>query len=73
MRDGVSGLVVPRNDSHALSAALKRLVTDATLRERMGKAGRALVEREYEWSRCVDRMLDCYASVIRASSPLGDR
>lgn len=66
VRDGVTGLVVPRNDSAALSAALARLVVDAELRARMGKAGRALVQREYEWERCVDHMLECYAKLVRS-------
>ncbi|MFT3664752.1 glycosyltransferase [Piscinibacter sp.] len=66
VRDGVTGLVVPRNDSAALSAALARLVADAELRARMGKAGRALVQREYEWERCVDHMLECYAALLRS-------
>ena len=66
VRDGITGIVVPRDDSEALARALKRLVMDAALRLNMGRAGRALVQREYEWERCIDKMLDCYASVIRA-------
>ena len=63
---GETGLVVPRDDVPALQAALKRLVLDAALRERLGAAGRAHVEREYEWGRCVDRMERCYADTIAA-------
>ena len=58
--DGVTGLVVPRDDVPALQAALKRLVLDAGLRARMGEAARAHVAREYEWGACVDRMVACY-------------
>ena len=63
---GTTGLVVPRDDVPALQAALKRLVLDAALRDRLGAAGRAHVEREYEWGRCVDRMERCYADTIAA-------
>ena len=63
---GETGLVVPRNDVPALQAALKRLVLDAGLRERLGAAGRAHVEREYEWGHCVDLMERCYADTIAA-------
>ena len=63
---GETGLVVPRDDVPALQAALKRLVLDAALRERLGTAGRAHVEREYEWGHCVDRMERCYADTIAA-------
>lgn len=66
VRDGETGLVVPRNDSAALCAALERLVADGELRARMGRAGRALVQREYEWERCVDHMIECYAALLRS-------
>lgn len=64
--DGETGLVVPRNDPAALCAALVRLVTDDALRARMGRAGRELVQRDYEWERCVDHMLACYAALLRS-------
>ncbi len=63
---GETGLVVPREDVPALQAALKRLVLDAGLRARLGAAGRAHVEREYEWGRCVSLMERCYADTIAA-------
>jgi glycosyltransferase involved in cell wall biosynthesis len=59
VRDGQTGLIVPRDDVPALQAALKRLVLDASLRERLGRGGRAHVEREYEWGHCVDVMERC--------------
>lgn len=63
---GETGLVVPRDDVPALQAALKRLVLDAGLRERLGAAGRAHVERHYDWDHCVDLMEHCYADTIAA-------
>jgi len=63
---GETGLVVPGDDVPALQAALKRLVLDAALRERLGRQGRARVEREYEWGHCVERMERCYADTIAA-------
>jgi L-malate glycosyltransferase len=65
---GETGLVVPRDDVPALQAALKCLVLDPALRERLGAAGRAHVEREYEWGHCVDLMERCYADTIAASA-----
>ena len=69
VRDGQTGLVVPRDDVPALQAALMRLVLDAALRGRLGQAGRALVEREYEWGHCVDLMECCLEQVARAGAP----
>jgi len=61
---GETGVVVPREDVPALQAALKRLVLDAPLRERLGRNGRARVAREYEWAHCVDLMERAYARTI---------
>ncbi|MEP7294575.1 MAG: glycosyltransferase [Burkholderiales bacterium] len=68
VRDGETGLVVPRDDVPALQAALTQLVLDAALRERLGRAGRAHVEREYEWGHCVDLMERCLEQVARAGA-----
>ena len=48
VEDGVSGRVVPPGDSAALAAALAELLSDPDLRARMGTAGRAKVEAEYD-------------------------
>ena len=46
--DGVSGLLVPPRDPPALALALRRLYDDAELRERLARAGREKVEREFD-------------------------
>ncbi len=66
VRDGETGLVVPREDVAALQAALTRLVLDAGLRERMGAQARAHVARAYDWARCVDTMEIAYERTIAA-------
>jgi len=40
VRDGVEGILVPAGDADALAAGLARCLGDASLRERMGEAGR---------------------------------
>ncbi len=67
--DGATGLVVPRDNVAALQAALKGLVLDAAMRERMGRAARAHVLSEYEWGACVDRMVACYDALRTAVPP----
>ena len=61
--DGVTGLIVPRDDPEALARALERLALDPELRARMGRAGRERVEQLYSWPKCVDRMVDIFRKV----------
>lgn len=66
--DGQTGIVVPRDDPAALAAALERLAADPALRRRLGVAGRARVQQHYEWSRCVDRMVETCSKVVADST-----
>jgi glycosyltransferase involved in cell wall biosynthesis len=61
-----TGLLVPEHDPVALAAALRRLLDDAALRERLAEAGRALVEREFDADRSA-------AAIRRLAWPGGDR
>lgn len=47
VRDGVEGLLVPPGDVDALADALRRLLTDAELRRRVGEAGRARAAADF--------------------------
>jgi glycosyltransferase involved in cell wall biosynthesis len=57
VHDGETGFLIPVGDRVALGERLHLLLRDPALRERMGSAGRALVEREYDASICVPRIL----------------
>lgn len=62
--DGRTGIVVPGDDATAASVALVSLVTDASLRNKMGLAGRLHVEQEYSWDSSVERMEAVYKQTI---------
>ena len=47
--DGVTGLLVDSTDPRPTFDALSRLLADASLRTRLGEAGRARVHREFLW------------------------
>jgi glycosyltransferase involved in cell wall biosynthesis len=59
-RPGENGVLVPPGDVDALIAAASRLLDDAELRERMGRAARSRVEAEYTVEKMVDRTLAVY-------------
>jgi len=61
---GTTGLLVEPGDDRALRRALLALADRPVLRARLGAAGRRLVERDYEQTRCGERLRDhmvrCY-------------
>ncbi|OII63565.1 glycosyl transferase family 1 [Streptomyces sp. CC53] len=63
VRHGVTGLLVPPHDAHALSAAVAGLAADPARRRDYGAAGRAAVEGR-TWAAVGDRLLDHYAEVL---------
>jgi glycosyltransferase involved in cell wall biosynthesis len=60
VEDGVNGLLVPVKDAKALAEAMIRLLEDPALRERMGKAGRAKVEQQFEERSVIKRVMESY-------------
>jgi colanic acid/amylovoran biosynthesis glycosyltransferase len=48
VEDGRTGLLVPPRDPSALASALRRLHDDSAFRESLARAGRELVEREFD-------------------------
>jgi glycosyltransferase involved in cell wall biosynthesis len=61
--DGVTGLTVAPGDPEALAAALNRLLADAGLRARLGRAALERVESEFTLRRMVARTLAAYAEI----------
>jgi glycosyltransferase involved in cell wall biosynthesis len=53
-----SGLLVQPGDTSALRGALDRLIGDAALRQRMGRAGFALAQRKFDAQRNNHSLLD---------------
>lgn len=51
--DGQTGLLVPHGDVPALAAAIRSLLADGPLRERMGRQGRAFAEG-FSWDASAD-------------------
>ncbi len=58
------GMLVPPRDGEALAVALKRVLSDAALREEMGKQGARTAQR-YSWDRQSREVLAFYEQTIR--------
>ena len=59
VKDGEHGLLVPPRDSEALCEALKRMLSDAAMRESMGRAA-ALHARGWSWDEVSSEVLAFY-------------
>ncbi|MDP9312693.1 MAG: glycosyltransferase [Chloroflexota bacterium] len=64
LADGVTGLLVPPREPHALAAALQKLLMDDTLRETMGRAARERVERKFTWATVAERTAALYQTLL---------
>jgi glycosyltransferase involved in cell wall biosynthesis len=67
VRDGETGLLVPRGDVSALVVALARLADDAALRSRLGAAGEQRWRDEFTLDRTAERVLELYRSVLETA------
>lgn len=63
-RDGVTGIVVPRENPTAAAQAILRLAADPALRAGMGRAGREHVLQHYTWEHSLECMIDAYRAVV---------
>lgn len=56
LRDGENGLLVPPGDEAALAEAVSRLMTDVSLRERLGWQAREDAVRYHSWEQYISRL-----------------
>jgi phosphatidylinositol alpha-mannosyltransferase len=59
VEDGVEGVLVPPRDTGALASAMDRLLSDAALREQMGRAG-TVRAAPFAWDKVSAQVLDYY-------------
>jgi glycosyltransferase involved in cell wall biosynthesis len=58
--DGLSGHLVERGDTAAMSAYILQLLHDSELRTRMGEAGRKIVSEKFDLRKNVARLVESY-------------
>lgn len=62
--NGVTGLTVPAGNVKALADAMAQLAGDAGLRERFGKAARALVEEKFSAEKVGQQIVAIYQALV---------
>lgn len=65
VQTGVGGLSVPFGDTDGLVAAIRRLVCDTELRERLGRQGRDYVVRNFAVSEVVRQHVELYVRIVQ--------
>ncbi len=63
LRNGVDALLLERDDPVDIVDAVKRLIADHALRQRLGSNGREFALRRLRWSKNVESILDLYAEI----------
>jgi glycosyltransferase involved in cell wall biosynthesis len=64
VRDGETGLLVAPGSPGALAGAIIKLLTDSSLRLRMGRAGRERVQTHYEQNHVLDQWIGLFSRVL---------
>jgi glycosyltransferase involved in cell wall biosynthesis len=64
IRPGENGLVFPSGDSGALSEALRQLLRDCQLRERLGRRGLEIAQTAYNEQAWTDRFTDLVEAAV---------
>ncbi|MDV2496613.1 MAG: glycosyltransferase [bacterium] len=67
VEDGVTGLLVPPEDPHALARAILQLLEDETARRRMGEAGPKWVRERFSCQAMLDGIERVYSRLLNDS------
>jgi len=68
MEDGVSGLLVERNDPRLLAKAITQILSSPEFGQQMGENGRLGLEKKFNVQNILQRTLDLYQDVLNQKS-----
>jgi glycosyltransferase involved in cell wall biosynthesis len=60
VNEGETGLLAAPNDFNAMAAKVLELLASPQRAEELGRNGRALLEREYNWNKLAREVLDVF-------------
>lgn len=63
VQEGITGLIVPAEDSESLASEIEKLAKSPGLRESLGEAGRERVLAHYDWKANLETMVQEYLEV----------
>jgi glycosyltransferase involved in cell wall biosynthesis/ribosomal protein S18 acetylase RimI-like enzyme len=72
-RHDVEGLLVPPRNPVRLAGAIEALLSDASLRARLGAAARARARERFDERRVIDTIVDRYQVLLRGRGPVAVR
>jgi glycosyltransferase involved in cell wall biosynthesis len=72
IQDGLTGLLIPPNDETALASAIRRLLADGGLRDRLASAARVRAETEFTRETMASRISSVYGRLLRLEESTGD-
>jgi glycosyltransferase involved in cell wall biosynthesis len=65
VKNKITGLLV-QPDSYELANAISDLLSDESLREKMGNSGREFVEKNFSWDICAQKMSKVYHEALNS-------
>ena len=65
IKDGVTGALVPVNDSDALAKAIISALENPQHIETLAKVAKKVVRERFSWDKTADSMIDLYTSVLK--------
>ena len=64
IEDGVDGILISPKDQESLKHAIRKVILDQEMQDRLGKAGRIKVEQEFELKKCMDKLVKIYQNLL---------
>jgi len=64
VKDGETGVLVPPQNVAALAEAINTLLSDDSLRRRLGENAKEYVQRNFSWRNCAQQYIDLYKQVL---------